>query len=768
MQNEYQQWGRRGKIAVLTLAVFVSCVVMGGVKYLPIGEHPNFVVRVKDGLHNISLNSGEETKYEFTPKINKIKGITVYTDAGYFGKEIEARILDKTGRELTKSEKIKREYSDVRTTLTFYFPVVKTSKNENISVVIKNTGRQPISLWGRDLPGKKIVALSLLEPTLADHSLKVGVSIGTIFFLLLVVITLFFREKKRLIGIIILLTIVTPVALSGLLRMDKWGISDWDYYISVHSAYRQEILKNHVFPFWDPFTAGGTAGLADPEFPLFSPTFIPELIFGVPIGIRITVMISVVVGGLGMFLLARNLKLSSAAAALCAVGFMFGGVNLLEIIEGHVNIYMAMWIPWIIWSWLAMIRGKKKPLVCGIFLALTFYGGGIYLLMYTALAFIGLSFFTAKPFKIFLLTIKAGLWALGLSAFKLIPVFLWLKKYPDNVYASSTNTLPWLKQIFLERIPHGAEVIYGQGSGWHEYSAYLGPVVFILALVGLFCVRRDKMARVLFLSAVAAVLISASGPLLKPFFDVFPYVPRSNVSRFVLFAVIPILLMAGYGVDFIQKKIKFGEVIVVFLIGFVAIDLMSYSYIISRQAFVLEPLKLSQKANFPIEYTENGNYVNIVDVNGNEVKYSRSYASFLAGYGSTTFPSVLGPDARVKVIQDEKHQYVELENKRGSVKLIDWNPNKVTISVNAESEDLLIINANYADGWYANNKLAMDVGGRVAIRVQKGESTIIFQYKTPGAIMGAIITIATLLLMAYLIIFKRFDYGLNSKSKCNT
>jgi len=756
MQSNFQQWGWKKKIVLLLLFVFVSCAVVGVVKYFPFSERADFVVRVKDGLHNINLKSGDEIKHEFAPKVNKINGVIVYTDAGYFGKEIEVAVLNEEGKELVKSKNVKREYSEVRTTLTFYFPVVEVPTNGKISIVVKNIGKQDVSFWGRDLSGGNVIAFSLLRPTLADQSLRLGVYVGTIFFLAFAVTALFFRGKKRLVGIIAILIIITPIALAGLLRMDKWGISDWDYYISVHSAYRQEILKDHVFPFWDPFTSGGTAGLADPEFPLFSPLFIPELVFGVPSGIRMAVMISVIIGGLGMFRLARYLKLSLEAATLSAIGFMFGSVNLLEIIEGHVNIYMAMWIPWIMWAWIEMIRGKKKPFLCGIFLALTFYGGGIYLLMYTALAFVGLGFFTIKPFRTFLLTLKAGLWALGLSAFKLIPVFLWLRKYPDSAYAGSTNTLPWLKQIFLERIPHGADVIFRQGSGWHEYSAYLGPIVLILVVVGILCARRDKMARVLFFSAVGAVLISASGPFLKPFFDVFPYIPRSNISRFVLFAVIPVLLIAGYGIDFIQKKVKFGQVIAIFLIGFVAVDLMSYSYVISQQAFVVNPLELSQKSNFPIEYTADGNYTEVISTNSNEVKYSRSYASFLAGYGSTTFPSVLGPDSRVKVIQDEEHQYVELENKQGTVKLVDWNPNKVKISVNAQNDDLLIINANYADGWYANSKPALDVGGRVAVKVSKGESLVVFQYKTPGAIAGMVTTVFTLLLAICLVVLKRF------------
>ena len=130
-----------------------------------------------------------------------------------------------------------------------------------------------------------------------------------------------------------------------------------------------------------------------PEFPIFSPTFLLELIFGVPLGIKFAISFSVAVTGIGMLILARRLGRSVEAGLIAALAVAFGTVSLLEITEGHVNVLAAMWIPWILWSWHRMVVDNKKPTLCGIFLALTFLGGGIYLLMYTALAFIGLLLF---------------------------------------------------------------------------------------------------------------------------------------------------------------------------------------------------------------------------------------------------------------------------------------------------------------------------------------------------------------------------------------
>jgi hypothetical protein len=737
------------KIMLLSGVAIIAFSSLFVVKFAPLNAQEKFVVRVKDGSVKTVLKPTGELRQEFTGNGELVKGIKFYFDKirGVGGLKFE--ITDKDGHVVAKNGQAGYAYSDARTDANFSLARFRLNKDEKYNLVLKNDGRDDISFWARDLSaGRRLIAFSLSVPQAIGFRSAWGIGAGVLFLIGLTAIQ-FMSDKWKTITVICLLVVVTPMALAGFWKMDKFGISDWDYYMSTHSAYRQAILVNHVFPFWEPYTAGGTAGLADPEFPVFSPLFIPELLFGIPIGMRLAVMFSVLGGGLGMLALSRSLKLSIEASTLTAIAFMFGSVNLLEIVEGHTNIYMAMWIPWIFWAWLEMLHGKRKPIVCGIFLALTFYGGGIYLLMYTAIAFVGLGLFTKKRVRTLWLTIQAGLWALGLSALKLIPVFLWLKQYPDTMYASSVNILPWLKQIFLERIPHGVQAIYGQGGGWHEYGAYLGYFVLLMSTIGLMGIRKNKIIRLLFLATIVATLLSSSGPLVKSFFDVFPYMPRSNVSRFILFAVIPLVLLAGFGVDFIKTKIKFGNFVTILIIGCVAIDLMIFSFQLSSQAFVLQPFSLTMKAAYPLEFTADKYVATSVDKNGNDVPYSRSYAAFLAGYGSTAFPSVVGPDARVKTIQDEKHLYVELENNRGSAKLLTWNPNKVAVTVDAKEADLLIINTNYATGWYANGAKAVEVAGRVATRVGPGPQTVTFQYKTPGLWPGVIISFGTLIMALF-------------------
>lgn len=552
-----------------------------------------------------------------------------------------------------------------------------------------------------------------------------------------------------------MLVIVTPLALGGFWFSDgPLGISDWDYYFSYHHFLRQSILEHHTFPLWNPYTCGGTAALADPEFPVMTVTFPLELLFGVEKGFRLAIYLSVITGGLGMLALSRRLKLSVWAALAAAIGFCFGSVNLLEIIEGHQNIFAAMWIPWILFSWYSAYQEKpiwrnKYIILCGIFLALTFYAGGIYLLMYTAITLLGLIIVTKNHTKALQISLLAGGLALGLAAFKLIPVFLWLSQFQDQVYASSAFTLTSIHKILLGRYMHGAEdIIQGQGGGWHEYGAYLGPVIIALAIIGMTKLKTNRLVRLLTISTLLAILISSAGPYLKPLFDQASFLPRSNIARFILFAVIPLCLLAGIGLDRLKdlsSRIRLPLIHILLIL--IAFDLMTLSYPLSQQAFVVprneQPVPA---APLPIAYSA---FDYKTRVNG--VDYTRAYEATIAGYGSLSYCAVLGPSPAVRTIHDEVDKEIlsvkTSTNKEGSFNLLAWNPNRVIARVSLPEDGNVILNANYAKGWFVNNVPAKEISGRVGAEVSAGTHEVTWQYRTPGFASGSLISSLTIIVL---------------------
>lgn len=563
------------------------------------------------------------------------------------------------------------------------------------------------------------------------------------------------------------------IALAPLATLGFWyssgslGISDWDYYFSLHTTNRATLLTYHELPQWNPYICGGTAGIADPEFRFFTPTFLLQLAFGIPVGFRLAIWLATATGAVGMLVLGKRLKLSLNASYLAGIIATFGSVTLLEIVEGHPNVFAAMFIPWIFWAWLGAYRAVSKRslwhIITGAILALTFFQGGIYLLMYTAIAFLVLPLTTKNILQAYRTSIVSGLWGLGFAAIKIIPVFLWLSQFQDNAYASSALTLPYLDTILFGRYLHGVEdVIPNQGGGWHEYGAYIGIPAAVLAVIGAIFGWRKRIVRSLLIATVLAIVLSGSGPILKPLFDQVSILPRSNISRAILFAVIPLSLLAGFGLDRIRHSLRrYPWIMTVVTIGVVlvvSVDLMSLSYPLSEQAFVLpHVVPAIPKAPSPIGYTL-FNYKTRHD----GVDYNRAYDATLEGYGTFAYCSVLGPaggaeggNVFVRTIHDEEDKdivSVKSAEGKGTFNLISWTPNTVVVDVTAPDKADIVLNANYAKGWYANGQPAKEIAGRVAMSVpEAGAYHVIFTYRTPGLPLGTFVSAVSIGLASYLL-----------------
>lgn len=603
-----------------------------------------------------------------------------------------------------------------------------------------------------------ITWLNLTEST--QFAMTQGAIAGLCVLLGLVII--WRLPKYKWIAATILLTVITPLATLGFWHSTgNLGVSDWDYYFSLHHGHRETILDYKQLPQWNPWTCGGTAALADPEFRFFTPTFLLQLALGIPTGFVLAIWLATATGAIGMLMLGKRLKLSVYAALLTAIAVGFGSVNLLEIVEGHPNIFSAMYIPWVFWAWHATYTSKEKrslwAIATGAILALTFFQGGIYLLMYTAIAFIGLLLVSPNRKAALSTTIQSGLWALGFASIKLIPVFLWLAQFQDDAYASSPLTLPFLDKILLGRYLHGStDVFTGQEAGWHEYGAYIGPIVLILAIIGLVRFRKKRIVLTLFAAAIIAILISSTGPLLKPLFDQASFLPRSNISRFILFAIIPMSLLAGYGIDALRSKKSWHTLLAISVIGLAAIDLMSFSYALSEQAFVL-PHVVPQipHAPEPIGYTTLD-----YKTRYNGVDYTRAYDARLQGYGTMSYCSVLSPDPAVRTVHDESDNdilsvKVPEDAEKGGFELHGWSPNAVTATVSTSAPAEVILNTNYATGWYINGEEAVERANRVAYEIPAGTRALTFKYTTPGLIPGTVITLLTVGAATFFLIRKR-------------
>jgi hypothetical protein len=742
-------------------ALLVALVVIGIVSFAPVSTEFVRIVFLRDSPATVTLHAHEHLQQRVHLSNGTYSGVGIFSDAPVLdGRNVRVVIRDSKGNTVASGSRNNPSYRPTANVMQLEIPVswfiVRHDDFYVMDIELIHGDSIPLRVMARDnnLPAVHklsinntsqnfILSLYFMKRVPAVPGLQSGMFIGVAFLLAVALISTIRNVKKKYWAAIALIIVFAPLAVLGYwISTGDLGIADWDFYFTLHDSYRKAILEHHTFPFWDPYICGGTAGLGDPEFPLFSPTFLLEFIFGIPVGVKLAITLSVIVGATGMLTLARLLGRSVEAGLIAALAVAFGTVSLLEITEGHVNVFAAMWIPWILWSWLRMYRGKGTPLLCALFLALTFLGGGIYLLMYTAFAFLALILLVREHRRAAILTVKSGLWALGLVSFKLVPVLLWLRQFPDDAYASSAYTLPWLVDILFGRYLHGAYIIPDQASGWHEYGAYIGYIVGALAILGISRIRKNRIVQSLVLVSVATLLISAMGPSLQVVFDPLWFFPRSNISRLILFSVIPLALLAAYGADRIATVFpKRGKMIRTLLVGIVAIDIISLTYQVSEQAFILpHVVPTVSPAPSPIAFTPER-----YDDLGSGSRHTRSYDAYKVGYGTLVYCSVLGPTPGVRTIYDEgDNGAVSAIDHRANASIVSWNYNTVRVHVDTPVETQVVLNTNYVDGWTVSAGDLTVVSNRVATEVKPGSYDIVFSYTAPGFRTGLLITLGTL------------------------
>ncbi|MEX1997148.1 MAG: hypothetical protein WEA04_00510 [Candidatus Andersenbacteria bacterium] len=724
-----------GLFSLLTYAVFTKA---------PLEHEERPVTEFDASSPPLVLSVTETTSHRFIAPGEKITGVAIYAQAAPPG-TLKLTLTNEANRDSVSSTIAATTVQGNTTKITMPVSGLQTKIKDPILLEITRLQGRPLPLATNQAG---ILTFSLRIPLPTSFGAQQGALAGIVVLLALLATQLF--PQLRLTIVVLLLCLLPLVAVGGFWFSDEaWGVADWDYRFSLHEIYRRTILVFHEFPFWNPYTCGGAAGLADPEFSVFSGTFFLELLFGIPRGTKAAIYAGIVVMSVGTFTLARHLRLSWQAATLAAIITTYSSAFILKIVEGHVTIvYAYMWVPLIFWSWLnAYATASAKParynpwnLLCGVLLTLTFFQGGVYILSYTLGALLILVLLVKHPRRAARVTITSGLWFAGLSSIKLLPVIAWLYHFPDDFFVPSTHTLTYLSDIFLRRHQHGSFILPAQQSGWHEYGAYVGYGVLALGLISLSQLRRSHLVRPLFIAVLASIVVASTGPWLITVFDIIPFIPRSNISRVALFTVLSGALLAGIGLDVLRRRFPSRSMIPLMIISFIAIDLLSLSYSISEQAFIIPPrVPAVSPAPKPLAYTEATDTVRRA---GHD--HNRAYASTLAGYGTFTFCSVLGPQASVATIQNNDiPPTVYRKHDNQAMNITQWSPNQLTVAGPVSADSTVIVNMNYAPGWLANKQPAHSESGRLATTVKQNEDSIVFTYHPPLLKTGLIISLGT-------------------------
>jgi uncharacterized membrane protein YfhO len=598
--------------------------------------------------------------------------------------------------------------------------------------------------------------------------------------------------RSNVITIAIILTILAILGSFLFLQpifsdIENRGLYDWDQHFFYHDSPRISLLTFNEFPLWNPYYCGGNLLLANPQSPFLTPFFALVLLFGATIGLKLQALTYLAAGLVGTFLVARHLGSKYLPSIFAAIVFMFSSWYVVRVVVGHTTFFPFALMPFAFLFYLkaaktSSTKSIKWIIAAALTLTIMFLAGGIYPFYATAILLSLYSLFDSiskKKITPIVLVIAILVLAFLFGAVKFLPVvdFAYgLDVDKDTQYNSANiifssllsrdHSLPEKDlQTGLDTIPEGREKeeLIQQGRlpwGWHEYSAYIGIIPLLIAALALLKPKKNwkLLAAALFFFTLAIGNYLPIG--LWQFLRELPFFSSLHgPSRFMIVFVFIIALLAAKSLSSIRipsidKKIKFGIIVLLCLV--VTVDLIMISRPLLDKTFPLEPIEIRSSALGEPEFIQMLS----------SAPYLSQHPNLLQGIGT------LNCYERLRLQVKARPQFLDGEPFEGFINnvyiaetnqyatLTHFSPERVEVRIpNIENDSTIVVNQNYFKGWKAqiegkDQTNAVSYKGMLAAKVSAADSgkEVTFKFTSTSFKLGAIISILTIIAAIFFLI----------------
>jgi hypothetical protein len=299
---------------------------------------------------------------------------------------------------------------------------------------------------------------------------------------------------------------------------------------------RESLADGGGIPFWSNTILSGYPFAANPLSGLWYPPGWLLLLLPLPLGINLLVMLHLLWGGVGVFLLLRKRELDVLPAATGAVTFELLPKVFAHFGAGHITLLFAVaWTPWLL-----LVEEHRKTttwhtrllpaLVLGLILLADVRWGlyaGILWLFYSLFKTLSNGF----DRRSMMLWIKAAIYQLLVAGLIAAPVLLPLLEYTRL----STRQMLTSAESLILSLPVSALLgfLYPDLAGYAEWVVYPGALALLLSIWGLFHHEFRRKNR-FFLILILVTLVAAFGPGLPLIGTIMEYIvqlPLLNLLR---------------------------------------------------------------------------------------------------------------------------------------------------------------------------------------------------------------------------------------------
>jgi uncharacterized membrane protein YfhO len=577
-------------------------------------------------------------------------------------------------------------------------------------------------------------------------------------------------ERKHAINVVMAFAVLDLIFLRWVFaHFGNWGFWDWDYQQSLLEVSRSAIVDYGQLPLWNAYFGGGVSLAGNTLNHVYAPSFLPVLLFGTLVGIKLCIFIYLAIAQAGSFLLARSRGLGPLEAMLTAIVFSLGAVYAHKLAHGQFEWIAIAWVPFVLLAVDRIGHALSARTLCGgsIFFALIILDGGPYQFALFGV-FLGVYVLvqaiderSAKPLAGF---VAIGTGAVLLAAIKLLPVFELVSRYPretteDPFYGApfQPGAIDLLYQMFLSRAQAHDPAM------WMPYvlnvGSYVGLVPLLLALLACAVAFRKNVAWIA--SGGIALWLSLGSAAPVDLWHLLHGLPGFSMlrvpSRFNVYVLLAIAMLAGAGLQILRSKItneKHAQLACVAIVVAVAANLAFVNGDIFKVAFSVPPLETQPRGDLTQHY---------------------AYSPFIARYQeaalypvhpnwpSGSYPAVLenrGVRWAFKTVPFPSHALSrEDAGYRGEaffdaagakVNRSDLTPNRVRVETEG-SGGLLRLNINYDPGWKSVGDVSLSVAefdGTLAVSIPEGAQEVVLAYRPTSFYAGAAVSFVTLLAFA--------------------
>jgi len=317
-------------------------------------------------------------------------------------------------------------------------------------------------------------------------------------------------------------------------------------------------------PLWDPFTFSGLPFVGNMQSPVYYPPNWMSLVMAPWRFFNLYFVAHSLGAGLAAYALARRMKLSEAASAVCALAYQASGFYIAHLYAGHAgHLGNYPWLPLQLLAAWELVRTRKARWAVGLaaFGAIQFISGHPQFFMYSmtfVAAFTIVVWFAEGRRElvkmVFMLLLALAL-LVGFSAFWLLPGLEFRNLMPNPGRAPLEYATAYSMTVSdVARLAFGRRSAFlttNLPTFW-ETCGYAGMITLVLAGAGAWLGRKKALTLFLAVAAILTVLFSMGreGGVFYFFYYVVPgYSGFRAPSRMLMVYTIAVALLAGFGLD---------------------------------------------------------------------------------------------------------------------------------------------------------------------------------------------------------------------------